>query len=135
MELFCYLYFLSYNSDNFTEASTGNFLTGLSPTNQSGANLTNTSAVINQVVDGNGNDVTGQFSITRTGAGPYLYNFGKVGTNFVYNHDVNPRNYTIKTVITNLTPNPDVVSAVANVLNRIAATFLDILNDIRDALA
>ena len=106
----------TYNSNNFTEASTGNFLTGLSPTDQSGANLTNTSAVINQVVDGNGNDVTGQFSITRTGAGPYLYNFGKVGTNFVYNHDVNPRNYTIKTVITNLTPNPDVVSAVVDII-------------------
>ena len=109
----------TYNSNNFTEASTGDFLTGLSPTDQSGANLTNTSAVINQVVDGNGNDVTGQFSITRTGAGtlgnPYLYNFGKVGTNFVYNHDVNPRNYTIKTVITNLTPNPDVVSAIVDI--------------------
>ena len=109
----------TYNSNNFTEASTGNFLTGLSPTDQSGANLTNTSAVINQVVDGNGNDVTGQFSITRTGAGtlgnPYLYNFGKIGTNFVYNHDINPRNYTIKTVITNLTPNPDVVSGVIDI--------------------
>ena len=105
----------TYNSNNFTEASTGDFLTGLSPTDQSGANLTNTSAVINQVVDGNGNDVTGQFSITRTGAGPYLYNFGKIGTNFVYNHDVNPRNYTIKTVITNLTPNPDVVSAIVDI--------------------
>ncbi len=105
----------TYNSNNFTEASTGDFLTGLSPTDQSGANLTNTSAVINQVVDGNGNDVTGQFSITRTGAGPYLYNFGKIGTNFVYNHDVNPRNYTIKTVITNLTPNPDVVSGVVDI--------------------
>jgi len=109
----------TYNSNNFTEASTGDFLTGLSPTDQSGANLTNTSAVINQVVDGNGNDVTGQFSITRTGAGtlgnPYLYNFGKIGTNFVYNHDINPRNYTIKTVITNLTPNPDVVSGVVDI--------------------
>ncbi len=109
----------TYNSNNFTEASTGDFLTGLSPTDQSGANLTNTSAVINQVVDGNGNDVTGQFSITRTGAGtlgnPYLYNFGKIGTNFVYNHDINPRNYTIKTVITNLTPNPDVVSAIVDI--------------------
>jgi len=109
----------TYNSNNFTEASTGNFLTGLSPTDQSGANLINTSAIINQVIDGNGNDVTGQFNITRTGAGtlgnPYLYNFGKIGTNFVYNHDVNPRNYTIKTVITNITPNPDVVSGVVDI--------------------
>ena len=109
----------TYNSNNFTEASTGDFLTGLSPTDQSGVNLTNTSAVINQVLDGNLNDVTSQFSITRTGAGtlanPYLYNFGKVGTNFVYNHDINPRNYTIKTVITNLTPNPDVVSGIVDI--------------------
>ena len=105
----------TYNSNNFNELDSGDFLTGLSPTNQSGTNLTNTSAVINQVVDGNGNDVTGQFSITRTGTNPYLYNFGKVGTNFVYNHDVNPRNYTIKTVITNLTPNPDVVSAIVDI--------------------
>ena len=105
----------TYNSNNFNELDSGDFLTGLSPTNQSGTNLTNTSAVINQVVDGNGNDVTGQFSITRTGTNPYLYNFGKVGTNFVYNHDVNPRNYTIKTVITNLTPNPDVISAIVDI--------------------
>ena len=73
----------------------------------------NGNPVISSVTNGYGNDVSGQFSVTRTGgpagggAGtdqdPYVYNFQKVGTEFVYEADPKLRTYTITTNITNLT--------------------------------
>ena len=110
-----------YNSSLFKENSTGNFLSSLLPVNQSGATLPNTdisrdsngNPVISSVTNGYGTNVGGQFSVTRTGgpagggAGtiqdPYVYNFQKVGTNFVYEQDPKLRTYTITTNITNLT--------------------------------
>jgi hypothetical protein len=104
----------TYSSSGFTESMSGDFITGLSPVDQSGNNLFNTSASAITVLDGADNDVSGQFSITRTGAGtlgdPYLYNFGKIGDEFVYNYNPNPRSYTISAVITNNEP----VSPVTN---------------------
>ena len=110
-----------YNSSNFSESSTGNFLSSLLPIDQSGTTLPDTdisrdsngNPVISSVTNGYGNDVSGQFSVTRTGgpagggAGtindPYVYNFQKVGTEFVYEADPKLRTYTITTNITNLT--------------------------------
>jgi len=111
----------SYTSSAFTEASVGAFLTGLSPVDQSGANLTNTDITrdvnnnpVITVLDANDLDVTNQFSAARTGAGtlgdPYLYDFSKVGDDFVYQQDENIRNYKITTSITNLGVTPNIVS-------------------------
>ena len=111
----------SYTSSAFTEASVGAFLTGLSPVDQSGANLTNTDITrdvnnnpVITVLDANDLDVTNQFSAARTGAGtlgdPYLYNFSKVGDDFVYQQDESIRNYKITTSITNLGVTPNIVS-------------------------
>jgi len=111
----------SYTSSAFTEASVGAFLTGLSPVDQSGANLINTDITrdvnnnpVITVLDANDLDVTNQFSAARTGAGtlgdPYLYNFSKVGDDFVYQQDENIRNYKITTSITNLGVTPNIVS-------------------------
>ena len=111
----------SYTSGAFTEASVGAFLTGLSPVDQSGANLINTDITrdvnnnpVITVLDANDLDVTNQFSAARTGAGtlgdPYLYNFSKVGDDFVYQQDENIRNYKITTSITNLGVTPNIVS-------------------------
>ena len=109
----------TYSSSAFTEAMSGNFLTGLSPVDQSGNNLINTESSTITVVDNNGTDVSGQFSITRTGSGtlqdPYLYNFAKVGDNFVYNYDPNVRSYTISMVITNNAPSTPIVSSTLNI--------------------
>jgi hypothetical protein len=109
----------TYSSSAFTEAMSGNFLTGLSPVDQSGNNLINTESSTITVVDNNGTDVSGQFSITRTGSGtlqdPYLYNFAKVGDNFVYNYDPSVRSYTISMVITNNAPSTPVVSSTLNI--------------------
>ena len=109
----------TYSSSAFTEAMSGNFLTGLSPVDQSGSNLINTESSTITVLDNNRTDVSGQFSITRTGAGttgdPHLYNFAKVGDNFVYNYDPNPRSYTISMVITNNEPSTPVVSSTLNI--------------------
>ena len=109
----------TYSSSAFTEAMSGNFLTGLSPVDQSGNNLIKTESSTITVVDNNGTDVSGQFSITRTGAGtignPHLYNFAKVGDNFVYNYDPNVRSYTISMVITNNAPSTPVVSSTLNI--------------------
>jgi len=109
----------TYSSSTFTEAMSGNFLTGLSPVDQSGNNLINTESSTITVVDNNGTDVSGQFSITRTGAGtlgdPHLYNFAKVGDNFVYNYDPSVRSYTISMVITNNAPSTPVVSSTLNI--------------------
>ena len=110
----------TYSSSAFTEAMSGNFLTGLSPVDQSGNNLINTESSTITVVDNNGTDVSGQFSITRTGSGtlqdPYLYNFAKVGDNFVYNYDPSVRSYTISMVITNNAPSTPVVSSTLNII-------------------
>ena len=103
----------SYTSSAFTEASVGVFLNGISPVDQSGVNLINTDITrdnsnnpVITVLDANELDVTNQFSAARTGAGtlsnPYLYNFSKVGDDFVYEQDANIRNYKITTSITNL---------------------------------
>ena len=104
----------TYNSNLFTEASVGNLLTGLSPVNQSGVNLINTSSSSITVINGAEQNVTSQFNISRTGTGtiadPHLYNFSKVGDNFVYNFNEAPRTYTISMVITNLAETPAVVS-------------------------
>ena len=101
--------FSSYNSNSFTESMSGNFITGLSPVDQLGNNLVNTSSSALTVLDGAGNDVSTQFSITRTGGGtnadPYLYNFAKVGDQFVYNYNSSLRTYSISLVITNLANN------------------------------
>ena len=110
----------TYSSSAFTEAMSGNFLTGLSPVDQSGSNLIKTESSTITVLDADGADVSGQFSITRTGAGtladPHLYNFAKVGDNFVYNYDPNPRSYTISMVITNNEPSTGpVVSSTLNI--------------------
>ncbi len=109
----------TYSSSAFTEAMSGNFLTGLSPVDQSGNNLINTESSTITVVDNNGTDVSSQFSITRTGAGtsisPHLYNFAKVGDNFVYNYDPSVRSYTISMVITNNAPSTPVVSSTLNI--------------------
>jgi hypothetical protein len=109
----------TYSSSAFTETMSGNFLTGLSPVDQSGNNLINTESSTITVVDNNGTDVSSQFSITRTGAGtsisPHLYNFAKVGDNFVYNYDPNVRSYTISMVITNNAPSTPVVSSTLNI--------------------
>ena len=109
----------SYTSSAFTEASTGNFITGISPVSQSGVALTNTDITRDNngvaiVTASNGTDVSGQFSVTRTGAGttvsPHLYNFSKVGDDFVYNEDSSVRNYTLTmtiiNLVTNVTSNP-----------------------------
>ena len=110
----------TYSSSAFTEAMSGNFLTGLSPVDQSGNNLINTESSTITVVDNNGTDISGQFSITRTGSGtlqdPYLYNFAKVGDNFVYNYDPSVRSYTISMVITNNAPSTPVVSSTLNII-------------------
>ena len=110
-----------YNSSNFSENSTGNFLSLLLPVDQSGTTLPDTdisrdsngNPVISSVTNGYGDSKIGQFSVTRTGgpagggAGtindPYVYNFQKVGTEFVYEADPKLRTYTITTNITNLT--------------------------------
>ena len=110
-----------YNSSNFSESSTGNFLSSLLPIDQSGTTLPDTdisrdsngNPVISSVTNGYGDSKIGQFSVTRTGgpagggAGtindPYVYNFQKVGTEFVYEADPKLRTYTITTNITNLT--------------------------------
>ena len=110
-----------YSSSLFSESSTGNFLSSLLPVDQSGATLPDTNIsidsngnpVISSVTNGYGTNVGGQFSVTRTGgpvgggAGtdqdPYVYNFQKVGTEFVYEEDPKLRTYTITTNITNLT--------------------------------
>ncbi len=109
----------TYSSSAFTEAMSGNFLTGLSPVDQSGSNLINTESSTITVLDNNGTDVSSQFSITRTGAGtlvdPHLYNFAKVGDNFVYNYDADIRSYTISMVITNNAPSTPVVSSTLNI--------------------
>jgi len=109
----------TYSSSAFTEAMSGNFLTGLSPVDQSGSNLINTESSTITVLDNNGTDVSNQFSITRTGAGtlvdPHLYNFAKVGDNFVYNYDADIRSYTISMVITNNAPSTPVVSSTLNI--------------------
>ena len=109
----------TYGSSAFTEAMSGDFLTDLSPVDQSGGNLINTESSTITVLDNNGTDVSGQFSITRTGSGtlvdPHLYNFAKVGDSFVYNYDPNPRSYTISMVITNNAPPTPVVSSTLNI--------------------
>ncbi len=109
----------TYNSNNFTEAMSGDFITGLSPVDQSGVNLFNTESSSISVVDNTGADVSGQFSITRTGSGtlgdPHLYSLGKVGDNFVYNYDPDIRSYTISMVITNNEPATPVVSNTLNI--------------------
>ena len=110
-----------YNSSNFSENSTGNFLSLLLPVDQSGTTLPDTdisrdsngNPVISSVTNGYGDSKIDQFSVTRTGgpagggAGtindPYVYNFQKVGTEFVYEADPKLRTYTITTNITNLT--------------------------------
>ena len=110
-----------YNSSNFSENSTGNFLSLLLPVDQSGTALydtdisrdSNGNPVISSVTNGYGDSKIGQFSVTRTGgpagggAGtindPYVYNFQKVGTEFVYEADPKLRTYTITTNIINLT--------------------------------
>ena len=103
----------AYSSSDFTEASSGNlFLSDLSPVDQSGNPLINTDIARDTngdpsitVTNGYNTDVSSQFSATRTGDGtsgdPYVYNFQKVGTNFVYEQDSNLRNFTITTNITN----------------------------------
>ena len=117
----------SFSSTNFKESNTGNFITGLSPVDQSGANLVNTSIsainVINQVPP-NGTGVTEGFinPVVRTGSGtnadPHLYNFSKVAdqalwpNGFVYNENANLRNFIITSTITNLT-----TGVVSNPLN------------------
>ncbi len=109
----------TYSSNAFTEAMSGNFLTGLSPVDQSGNNLIKTQSSTLTVIDNNETDVSDQFSITRTGLGtlasPHLYNFAKVGDNFVYNYDPNPRSYTISMVITNNEPSTPVIGPTLNI--------------------
>ena len=104
----------SHNSSAFTEAMSGNFLTGLSPVDQLGNNLTNTSSSALTALDGAGNDVSNQFSITRIGGSPpYTYNIAKVGDNFVYNENASLRTYTLSASVTNLANN--VVSGPLNI--------------------
>jgi len=109
----------TYDSSSFNELDSGNFLTGLSPVDQSGNNLIKTQSSTLTVIDDDETDVSNQFSITRTGAGtladPHLYNFAKVGDNFVYNYDPNPRSYTISMVITNNEPSTPVVGPTLNI--------------------
>ena len=96
----------SYTSSAFTEASTGNFLNGISPVDQSGVNLINTSISTISVENSNGDSVTDFNQPVRTGAGtlgnPHLYNFSKLTDNFVYNQDASVRNFIITASITNL---------------------------------
>ena len=96
----------SYTSSAFTEASTGNFLNGISPVDQSGVNLINTSISTISVENSNGDSVTDFNQPIRTGAGtlsnPHLYNFSKLTDNFVYNQDASVRNFIITASITNL---------------------------------
>lgn len=109
----------TYDSNNFNELDSGNFLTGLSPVNQSGNNLIKTQSSTLTVINDDDEVVTDQFSITRTGLGtlasPHLYNFAKVGDNFVYNYDPNPRSYTISMVITNNEPSTPVIGPTLNI--------------------
>jgi hypothetical protein len=103
----------SYTSNDFNEFDPGNFITGISPVNQSGVALTNTDITrdtngVAIVTASNGTDVSPQFSVTRTGGPvptPFVYNFSKVGDDFVYNEDSSVRDYTLTTTITNLTTN------------------------------
>jgi hypothetical protein len=96
----------SYNSNNFTEASTGNFITGLSPVDSAASNLINTELTQFAVTDEAGNTVTSNFNFTRSGAGtggdPHLYSFGKANDDFVFNYTSNIRKYEITGIITNL---------------------------------
>ena len=98
----------SFTSNNFTEASTGNFLTNISPVNQSGVDLFNTSISVISVVDGNGNAVSGFNQPTKSGGGtsgsPFVYSFSKSTDEFVFNQDANVRKYTITSTITNNDP-------------------------------
>ena len=100
----------SYTSNDFNEFDPGNFITGISPVSQSGVALTNTDITRDNngvaiVTASNGTDVSGQFSVTRTGGPAFVYNFSKVGDDFVYNEDSSVRDYTLTTTITNLTTN------------------------------
>jgi len=112
----------TYDSTNFTEGMSGNFLLQLTPVDQSGSQILNSESSAISVVDNTspGTNVSNQFSITRTGSGVagdgHKYNFAKVGDNFVYNYDPNPRSYTISMVITKdpLTSSP-VVSSTLNI--------------------
>jgi len=100
----------SYTSNNFNEFDPGNFITGISPVGQSGIALTNTDITRDNngvaiVTASNGTDVSEQFSVTRTGGPAFVYNFSKVGDDFVYNEDSSVRNYTLTTTIINLDTN------------------------------
>jgi hypothetical protein len=119
-----------YDSSSFTESSVGNFLSSLQPVNQSGTALydtdisidSNGDPVISSVTNGYGNDVGGQFSVTRTGGpgtgtnDPWVYNFQKVGSNFVYEEDPKLRTYTIKANITNNASTPPITSQLSIVV-------------------
>ena len=118
----------SYNSTLFTESSVGNFITGLSPVDQSGNNLFNTGNADNDgppsftVVDNSDPQqiVTGDFTVTRTGVlgtlvDPFLYNIGKNTDNFVFNSNPNPRTYTLTMAITNHGASPAITSQALNI--------------------
>ena len=91
----------TFTSNNFKEAPAANFISGLSPVDPAGAPLTNTSISQFSVIDGNGNNKTSDFSVTKSGGLPYTYTFAQVGTDFVFNYDANPRTYTMSMLITN----------------------------------
>ena len=118
----------SYNSTLFTESSVGNFITGLSPVDQSGNNLFNTGNTDNDgppsftVVDNSDPQqiVTGDFTVTRNSAAgtigdPYLYDIGKNTNNFVFNSNPNPRTYTLTMAITNHAASPAITSQPLNI--------------------
>ena len=118
----------SYNSILFTESSTGVFITGLSPVNQSGNNLFNTGNAANTgppsftVVDNSVPQqiVTGDFTVTRTGVlgtlvDPFLYDIGKNTNNFVFNSNTKPRTYTLTMAITNHAVSPAITSQALDI--------------------
>ena len=115
----------AFNSNNFAENNTGDFITGLRPVGQNGAPLNNTSISSISVTNQDNTGVTEGFvnPVVRTGsagttADPFKYNFSKVANQslwpngFAYNENANLRNFTITSTITNLT-----TGVVSNPLN------------------
>ncbi len=90
----------SYNSNSFTESSAvTSFITGLSPVDAAGANIT-ASTISNVSYVNDAGQAVSNLELERVAGPPVTYNVKKLDDDFVFNNDPDVRNFTITADVT-----------------------------------